>query len=209
MVIGKMCWALALSIIVMCTMLMASTGAVASRTYDFEEGLGCNWQVIGSSIVGITFSTTRGGDMYYADINSGWYNMTSDSGAVSHSGEYFISGCVALTVLELTDIGRITFGSPVSQCTIGYSSEHPFYLEAYSAAGELISSATGPINTKSHGDTGLQHLTVAGQGIAYVDMHDSGGYWLVDNITVVPEPSSAAVTLLGVVFALIGRFRRR
>jgi len=174
----------------LCLALAALTAPSYAVTYGFEQGMGHNAEAIGAGIAGMTFGTTTGGDLYYADINSGWYNVASDNGKSYHAGEYFVSGDVGVAALELTDIGRISFTSgPVSFVSIGYSSQHPFFLEAYNSSGALLSTTSGPINTKSHGDTSLQYLTVTAPNIAYVTMHDEGGYWLVDNVTV-PEPSS-------------------
>jgi hypothetical protein len=152
-------------------------------------------------MAGLTFTSASGEGVCLADIDSGWYSVTSDNGKVFEDGEYFVSGNVAAFIPSLGDTARITFTcGTASYFTIGYSSQFQFFVEAYDVAGSLLNSASGPANTKSLGGTGLSYLTVTHPDIAYVTLHDQGGYWMVDNITTdapVPEPSSVVALLMG------------
>ncbi|MCX6374722.1 MAG: PEP-CTERM sorting domain-containing protein [Armatimonadetes bacterium] len=172
----------------------ATAPAHADTLCNFESGLGHNFEAIGNSLMGLSFSTVSGGEVRYADINSGWYSVKSDNGKVYADREYFVSGDVAAYITDLSDKAKVAFTSgPASYFTVWYSSEFPFIVEAYAASHQLLASVTGPANTKSKGGAGLTYLTVSSPGIAYVLLHDEGGYWLMDNISTdapVPEPSS-------------------
>jgi hypothetical protein len=190
--------------------LMASS-AYAAISYDFESGLGHNYSPIGS-VSGLVFSTTSGGSMRFADINSGWYSATSDNGKTYEDGKFLLSGNVAGCVANTSDQGRIGFAySSASWLTVGYTSEYEFVMEAYDASGTFLTSATGAANTKAPGVTGLAYLTVSSPGISYVVLHDHGRYWMIDNVTSdasAPEPASC-VTLLAGLISMSWRFRRR
>ena len=183
-----------------CILALLPPSAYADTTCDFEFGLGHNAQAIGS-ILGLVFSTTTGGGVLYADINSAWYSVTSDNGKVYEDGEYFVSGDVAAYVPNLSDRMMISFPyGTASYLTVGYSSQFQFLMEGYDGSGTLLTSATGPANVKSQGGTGLCYLTLSGSGMRYAILHDQGRYWMIDNITtdaVVPEPASLMVLLAG------------
>lgn len=190
-------------------LLVSSLPASADLSCSFEMGLGKNGQAILSDIPGFVFTSTSGSGMRYADINSGWYSVTSDNGKVHEDGNYFISGDVAAYVTDTWDVGKIIFAnSTASYLTLGYSSEFPLIVEAYSAAGVLLSSANGAVNSKASGGTGLSYLTVVGQDISYVLLKGTGGYWMVDNVTtdaVVPEPCSIIALGAGLLGIIIRR----
>ena len=158
---------------------------------------------------GLLFTTLSGGEVCYADINSGWYSVNSDNGKVYEDGEYFISGDVAAYVRNLSEKAKIEFAlGPASYFSVGYSSQHPLVLEGYNSGDQLLASVSGPANTKSQGGTGLSYLVVSHADMAYVVIHDEGGYWLMDNITTdapVPEPGS----LVGIGVGLAGLALRR
>lgn len=164
----------------------------------FESGAGRNGLAIGTGIVGLSFSTVQGGDVCFADINSGSYNMRSSNGKSYESGRYSINGDIAAFVANTSDHAKISFTE--GQATIfslHYSSEFGLVLEAYDCSDSLIASASGPSNV-GLGTTNL--LTVTGSSIAYVIIHDEGGYWFVDDISTdapVPEPSSGLLLSLG------------
>jgi hypothetical protein len=192
------------------TLALAAVGAQADVFLDFESGLGHNGQAIGGT-PGIVFGTTSGSSMYYADINSGWYGVTSDNGKVYDDGEYFVSGNVAAYIANPSDRAKISFAyGTATYFTVGYSSRFGFTLEAYNSSDQLLNYVTGPANTKSQGGTGLSYLTVNSANTAYVILHDQGGFWMVDNIETdaptVPEPGSCAALFTGVAFVA---FRRK
>jgi hypothetical protein len=164
------------------------------------------------SFPGLAFSTLLGDDVYFADINSGWYSVTSDNGKTYEDGNYFVSGDVAAYIQDLSDAAKIAFPyGTATYFTVGYSSEFPFNLEAYDGSNNLLASASGSANTKDQGGTSLSYLTVSHPNIAYVVLHDSGGYWMMDNLStdaLVPEPASAMIFAIGVAGLILGRRKR-
>ena len=203
-------WAAVLSLA-----LAASVASADAWSWNFESGLGHNAEAIGSAS-GLVFSTISGGDMYYADINSGWYSVTSDAPEnhpkVYGDGQYFVSGDVAAYVADPSDWAKISFdgGGKASYFKVGYSSLFNFTLLAYDAAGQLLDQDTGLANTKGQGGTGLRYLEVSCPDIAYVVLHDSGGFWMIDNIETdapVPEPASLVVLAVGLAALMVRRRR--
>ncbi|MDO8588214.1 MAG: PEP-CTERM sorting domain-containing protein [Armatimonadota bacterium] len=192
--------------------VLGASSAFADISYNFESGLGHNAEAIGATS-GLIFSVVGGGNVQFADINSGWYSVTSDNGKTYENGEYFLSGDVAGYVSNLSDRAKVSFEfGTASWFTVGYSSEYQFVLEAYDSSDGLLISTTGAANTKSLGGTGLAYLTVSHTDISYVVLHDQGGYWLMDNITTdapsVPEPGSCAMLLSGLAGLALRRRRR-
>ena len=193
-------------------LLIASmTPSIAGIYCDFESGLGRDGQAIRTDINGLSFSTTTGGDIYYADINTGNYSVTSDNGKAYECGDYFMSGDVAAYVANVPDIGRISFQyGTASYLTLGYCAGFPLTLEAYDTQGTLLGSAFGSVNTRTSGGLAMGFLTVTGQSMSYVLLRGTGGYWMIDNISTdapVPEPSSILAIGCGLAGLLIRRLR--
>jgi len=76
---------------------------------------------------------------------------------------------------------QVDFESGATYASICYTSYYDFYLEAYDAGGVMIDSDSGPPNTGTS-----DYLEVAGDYIAYVVMHDSGNYYVVDDFEYLP-----------------------
>lgn len=139
---------------------------------DFEDGI--DGKVIASSITGLEFTTTAGWDWVYADWRTNGYNGPYPAGAYYSDGNFF----AWLGIHQ--GAGVITFTqSYATYFQIGYSSESSFHIDAYDSYGTLLDtdSSTSNLNTGV-----LNYLRVEAPGMAYVICHDSGDYWLVDNL---------------------------
>lgn len=115
--------------------------------------------------------------------------------------------------------GRVTFlNGDGSWFQTLYCSASNFYLEAYDINGSLLDSEMGGANLRySNGalDMGTLRVESASSNIAYVIMHDTGNYWLADNMSgdatgvgnPIPEPGT--LLLLGTGLLGLGAFIRR
>jgi hypothetical protein len=190
-------------------MTLIAFPVLANITCTFEEGVGKSNQAISNPY--LTFATTSGGSMRYADIDSGWYGFRSDNGKVVEDGEYFVSGNVAAYVPGLNDWGKVScnYGT-ANYFTVGYSSQWTFVVAAYNATGNLLDSISAPANVASGGSTGLRYLTISHPDISYVTFYGTGAYWCIDNLSTdapVPEPASMTVIAMGLLG--LGVWRRR
>lgn len=195
--------------------------AQAGWFLDFEWGLGHDEEQVASGIPGLQFTTTGLYDWIYGDITTGAYNVTSDNGNVYGSANYFMSGNVYAWLGPEADVGRIDFlNNDGSWFTTGYCSISSFYLEAYDSNGNLLDSAVGAANTMTEGGTGLNYLSVysPSNNISYVLLHDTGNYWLADNMSGdasgvnvpdIPEPATLVLLGMGLMGGAIARSRKR
>lgn len=141
---------------------------------DFEEGTEA--AVISSTIPGVQFSTTYGINWRYGDIRTGNYNVYPyGTKAYETNGNFF--GWLGVT----GDTGRIDFtegtATYLSVLTSTYSG---LKLDAYDADNNFLATsgwATSNINTRT-----FTRLTVEAENIAYVLIHDTGNYWLIDDL---------------------------
>lgn len=142
---------------------------------DFEDGT--DGQVIRSTIPGMFFTTTQGYDWIYGDKTTGRYNVYPYG-----SGDYVCNGNFFAWLGPNQGAGRITFiGDTARNVSLKTSSNSGLYLKAYDADDRLIDIDHAGGNT---GTGTLSTLSVSGENIAYVLAHDSGNYWLVDDLVV-------------------------
>jgi hypothetical protein len=148
---------------------------------DFE--LGADGVVIQSTIPGAEFTTTSGLNWQYGDIRTAGYNVRPYGEAT-----YETNGNFFAWLGTTGDIGRITFvGGAASYVSVLVSTDSGLYLTAYDAAGNEVDDAGFAPSNVSTGT--LTRMTVEGPNIAYVEIHDTGNFWIMDDLcTDAPSP---------------------
>jgi len=152
----------------------AATSGGPQPVITFETGV--DGQVIQSGIPGVTFSTTDRQDWLYGDIRTGRYNVYPyGSQAYRCNGNFFA------WLGPNQGRGRIDFTQgPATSFTVQYSSASTVHLEAYGADNSMLAHSIGTGNLYNP----LGTLTVSAPSIAYVIFHDSGNYWLIDDVQI-------------------------
>jgi hypothetical protein len=157
---------------------------------NFEAGI--DDIQIESTIPSMEFTTTGTLNWVYGDIRTGSYN-------VDHSGSlgYVTNGNFFAWLGTLGDQGRIDFlGGGASYCSVLVSTASGLTLDAYDSGGTLIATSGWAVNNTYSGK--FTRLTVeapAGKTIAYVMVHDTGNFWLMDDLctdankAVIPVPT--------------------
>ena len=156
---------------------------------DFEAGI--DEVQIESTIPNMQFTTTSGLNWRYGDIRTDKYNVYPYGAAA-----YETNGNFFAWLGTLGDIGRIDFlGGGASYCSVLVSTASGLALDAYNSEDTLIATsglADNNINTRT-----FTRLTVdapAEETIAYVLVHDTGNFWLMDDLctdankAVIPVP---------------------
>lgn len=140
---------------------------------DFEEGT--DRAVIYSTIHGVKFTTTAGQDWIYGDWRTGNYNGPYPNGAYTSNGNFFA------WLGENQGYGRIDFtegnATYLSLLTSTYSG---VTIDAYDSDDNLLASSSWAGNNINTGE--MTRLIVNAPGMAYVIIHDTGNYWLIDDI---------------------------
>ena len=106
------------------------------------------------------------------------------------------------------DDGKISFANQdATFVEMGYCAGTTLHLEAYDSSGTPLDSDSGPANRRysESNPNGPGTLRVDWDGtnpIAYVLIHDTGNFWVVDNIStdatgIVPEPTTISLIGLG------------
>lgn len=179
---------LTLGLVLAALLYMAPTAHAIFVT--FEEGVGNNGVEINTQYSGITFESAGSGIPWvYADITTSLYNASSwPSGTIYNSGEYWMNDLVCTWTTESGYDGKIGFDAEdATFVQINYCSNSNFYLEAYNSSGVLLTTDVGDPNLRfSHGNSSgpgtVRVDAPPGELISYVLLHDSGNFWVVDNL---------------------------
>ncbi len=205
--------------IAMAALGLIAGAAQANINMDFE-GIPGDVQAVNTFYTGVTFgSSSTGSPLVTRRASTGLYNVSSTNGNTYGSGEYWIHGDVGVTsALDASgNDGKISFDNQdATFVNLNYCCSSTFFLEAYRADGTMIDSTSGPANlrfTNGNG-AGPGALGVSWNGtdhIAWVIVHDTGNFWVIDNVVtdasdITPAPGVGATLLGGLMLA--GRRRR-
>ena len=163
--------------------------------YEFTQKIlhypGIDEIEIESTIPSMEFTTTGSLNWKYGDIRTGKYNVdpSGDKGYVTNGNFFAWLG-------TLGDEGRIDFlGGGASYCSVLVSTASGLTLDAYDSNDNFLATSGWAVNNTFTGD--FTRLTVdapAGTTIAYVRIHDTGNFWLMDDLctdankAVIPVP---------------------
>ena len=141
---------------------------------NFEDGT--DGEAIRSTIPGLRFTTTLGYNWVYGDIRTGQYNVYP----YGHQGYECNNNFFAWLGPNMGQ-GRIDFVlGPASYFSVLTSTYSGVTIDAYDSDDNLIASsgwATNNLNTRT-----FTRVSVQKPGMAYVIVHDTGNYWLIDDI---------------------------
>lgn len=144
---------------------------------DFEKG--SDGETISSSIPGLKFTTTYGIDWKYGDIRTESYSVYPYG-----LGSYETNDNFFAWLGTTGDVGRIDFTEGgATYLSVLASTYSGLVLDAYDADNYLIATsdrATNNLNTRTF--TRLTVEAPLGETIAYILVHDSGNYWLIDDL---------------------------
>ncbi len=167
---------------------------------DFEDG--SDLTEITNQYPGLTFTgVTEGSSWKYGDVstNHDWIYP-----AYYCNGNFWVS--LEGASGESNAGGLIGFDTPPAYVSLLVSGHSPVWLEAYDSQGTLIDTA-GPTIDNLETST-MDKLTVSGNDIVYVIVHDTGQYWVIDDLcvgtTTNPVPAPEFPTLFMPAAFIIG-----
>jgi hypothetical protein len=159
---------------------------IPTRFMDFEDGT--DGAVIQSKIPGMFFTTTQGYDWIYGDWRTGNYNGPYPNGSYYSNGNFFA------WLGPNQGTGKIDFiGATATYLSILTSTYSGLTMDAYDSNDTWIASSSWATNNLSTGE--MTKLTVSADSMAYVLIHDSGNYWLIDDLEVGDLLSETKVNL--------------
>ncbi|MEC4684382.1 MAG: PEP-CTERM sorting domain-containing protein [Nitrospirota bacterium] len=186
---------------------LVMVGNATAFFIDFEDGV--NGAPV-TDIPGISFLDYNGYASLYLDCSTGSYNCSDMNGSYSYGG-YYIYDNVGLWAGPNADAQGVIVDFTSNDGTwfsTGYSANSNFYVVAYLTDGSTVTASGG----KNYG-VGMDFLSVAASAGTYIDyvvLHDTGNYWVVDNMSGdasgvnVPEPGTLLLIgsgLIGLAFA--------
>lgn len=176
-------------------LLFNSSVVYADGFIDFENGT--DQTTIQSTIPGLHFTTTANYDWIYGDWRTNNYN-----GPYPH-GLYYSNGNFFAWLGPNQGYGRIDFTEGCATYLQVYvSSLAGLHMDAYYSNGTVAATASvaGNLNTGQ-----LARLRVdapAGDCFSYVILHDTGNYWLIDDLSTdaqgVPATRPPVIVLPGI-----------
>jgi len=146
-----------------------------TRSMDFEDGV--DRQPIHSNIPGMVFTTTQGYDWIYGDWRTGEYSGPYPNGPYYSNGNFFA------WLGPNQGTGRIDFiGATATYLSVLTSTYSGLTMDAYDVDDNLLASSGWATDNLWTGE--MTKLTVAAPNMAYVLVHDTGNYWLIDDLEI-------------------------
>lgn len=155
---------------------------------DFEDGMP-NKALINITTDGIEFVAMDGHPWRYATKCPGM-NIYPNG-----SGKYVVNGESGAWCGGSGNQGMITFEDEVGHVSLLVSTHSGVEIDAYNRSGSLVANSG-----RAEGNTGTLNFTRLSvdrdkTDIAYVIIHDSGNYWLIDDLIFGYEPVCAEVVI--------------